>query len=187
VDCFLPYFRQHLITRPLLALLPFQSLFPESSHGDQLLDPPVFSGALRAPCPCPPSVCSFQLLVYYCFFCVCGFIPGVAGGIPHDTWFSPVGLLNISQAGLESVSGSMGALLFSQCNGVCRRFVWAGGSECQNFDSSWWFFPSNCGSSVSAKFLIYRVHADFFCPLVTILDPITPTVFIPTKKWVYFK
>jgi hypothetical protein len=29
VDCYLPYFRQRLITGPLLALLPFQPLFTE--------------------------------------------------------------------------------------------------------------------------------------------------------------
>jgi hypothetical protein len=31
---YLPYFRQQLITHSLLALLPFQPLFTESSHGD---------------------------------------------------------------------------------------------------------------------------------------------------------
>jgi hypothetical protein len=51
-------------------------------------------------------------------------------GILHDACGSPVGLLNISQAGLEEVSGSVGALLFSQCNVVWRRFVWARGSGC---------------------------------------------------------
>jgi hypothetical protein len=52
VDRYLPYFRQQLITLPpLLALLPFQPLFTESSHGDQLFASPLFSGALRAPYP----------------------------------------------------------------------------------------------------------------------------------------
>jgi hypothetical protein len=32
VDCYLPYFRQQLITHLLLAHLPFQSLFTESLH-----------------------------------------------------------------------------------------------------------------------------------------------------------
>jgi hypothetical protein len=49
-------------------------------------------------------------------------------------------LVCISHAGLEAASGSMGTLLFSQCNMAWRRFVWAGGSGCQSFDSSWWFF-----------------------------------------------
>jgi hypothetical protein len=52
----------------------------------------------------------------------CWFILGVAGGIPHDTWCSPVGLPNVSPAGLEPVSGSIAALLFSQCNMVWRSF-----------------------------------------------------------------
>jgi hypothetical protein len=34
VDYYLPYFRQWLITGPLLALLPFQHMFTESSHRD---------------------------------------------------------------------------------------------------------------------------------------------------------
>jgi hypothetical protein len=41
---------------------------------------------------------------------------------------SPVGLLDVSQADLELVSGVSGALLFSQCNVVWRSFVQAGGS-----------------------------------------------------------
>jgi hypothetical protein len=51
VDCYLPYFRQLLITRLLSALLPFQPLFTESSCGDQLLAPRPFSSALTAPRP----------------------------------------------------------------------------------------------------------------------------------------
>jgi hypothetical protein len=51
VDCYLLYFNQWLITRLLLALLPFQSLFTESFHGDQLLATPTFSGVLTAPHP----------------------------------------------------------------------------------------------------------------------------------------
>jgi hypothetical protein len=51
VDCYLPYFRQQFITCPLLALLPFQPLFTESSREDQLLSFPPFSGVLTAPHP----------------------------------------------------------------------------------------------------------------------------------------
>jgi hypothetical protein len=36
------------------------------------------------------------------------------------------------------------------------------------------FFSAKCGSSISAKFLIYAAHAVCFCILVTILD-LTPT------------
>jgi hypothetical protein len=46
VDCYLPYFKQQLITHPLSVLLLFQSLFTESLCGDQLLDPSPFSGAV---------------------------------------------------------------------------------------------------------------------------------------------
>jgi hypothetical protein len=62
VDCYLLYCMQQLITHPLSACLPFQSLLTESSCGEQLLAPP------------PSPVCSehpsllcvpFQFLVYY--------------------------------------------------------------------------------------------------------------------------
>jgi hypothetical protein len=43
---------------------------------------------------------------------------------------SSVGLLDVSQAGLDLASGSVGALLFSQCNVLRRSFVQAGGSGC---------------------------------------------------------
>jgi hypothetical protein len=49
-------------------------------------------------------------------------------------------LVCISQAGLELASGGIGALLLSQCVMLWRSFVWAGGSGCQSFASSWWFF-----------------------------------------------
>jgi hypothetical protein len=73
--------------------------------------------------------------------------------------FSPVGLPNVSQAGLELVSGSARALLFSQCNIAWRNFIWAGDLGYQSFDSSWCFFSAKCGSSISARFLIYGAHA----------------------------
>jgi hypothetical protein len=56
---------------------------------------------------------------------------------------------------------------------VWRSFVRAGGSWCQSFDSSWWFFSAKCSSSISAKFLIYGAHTVCFCPLVAILDPLS--------------
>jgi hypothetical protein len=79
-------------------------------------------------------------------------------------------LVCVSQACLELMSGSAGVLLFSQCNMAWRSFIWVGGSGCQNFDSSLLFFSAKCGSSISAKFFIYRAHAVCFCPLVVILD-----------------
>jgi hypothetical protein len=97
VDHYLTYFR--LITSLLLVLLPFQPLFTEISHGDQLFAPSLFSSVLSAS---PPLLCAnFQFIVNcsdFLFFCrggslsrrLCWFIPGVAGGIPRDTWCSPV-------------------------------------------------------------------------------------------------
>jgi hypothetical protein len=68
---------------------------------------------------------------------------------------SPVGLPNVSQASLESVSSGMGTLLFSQCNVAWRIFVGFGGSGCQSFDSSWCSFSAKCDSSVSARFFLF--------------------------------
>jgi hypothetical protein len=64
VDRYLPYFRHWLITYLLLALLPFQSLFTESSHGDELLAPRPFSSALNST---PPICC---VLVFRSLFIV---------------------------------------------------------------------------------------------------------------------
>jgi hypothetical protein len=90
VDHYLPYFRQQLITLWLPMLLPFQSLFTESSHIDQLLSSPPFSSALTA----PNLLCSLFIFSFLGFFFsarqgvslsrrLCWFIPGVAVQIPH--------------------------------------------------------------------------------------------------------
>jgi hypothetical protein len=71
VDCYLPYFRQQLITGPLS--LPLQPLFTESSSGDQLLAPLPFSGALPATLSlCCVLVFSSLLIVQFGFLCVGG-------------------------------------------------------------------------------------------------------------------
>jgi hypothetical protein len=62
VDHYLLYFRQWLITGLLSALLPFQHLFTESSHGDQLLAVPTFSGVLLV-LPAPLLCATFQFVV----------------------------------------------------------------------------------------------------------------------------
>jgi hypothetical protein len=69
VDHYLSYFRQWLIPSPPLALLPFQSLFTESSHVDQLLAFPHFSVALRPPCPlCWVFLFSPLFIIQFFFF-----------------------------------------------------------------------------------------------------------------------
>jgi hypothetical protein len=75
VDHYLPYFRQQLITHLLLALLLFQSLFTESSCGDQLLGPSPFSGVLSVSCPL------FCVLVFSSLFIV-NFFVGVESVCP---------------------------------------------------------------------------------------------------------
>jgi hypothetical protein len=113
--------------------------------------PPFFS-ALKAPCPLccvsfsvPCLLFSFVLLLF--------FLQGGDQSVQRALLAYPRGgcgstacclfahlLVCISQAGLELVSGGMGALLVSQCNVTWRSFVWAGGSRCQTFASSGYFF-----------------------------------------------
>jgi hypothetical protein len=192
VDHYLPYFRQWLITCLLLALLPFQSLFTESSHRDQLLAPlPSLVCSEHLP---PSAVCSiFQFLAYYSVFnCFLqGRSQSVQGAMlafPRDSCgntecclFAHL-LFCVSQAGLELASGGTGALLFSLCNMAWRSFVQAGCSGCRSFDSSWWFCFCQVWLSVSAKFLTYGAYPVCFCPLVTILDP---PIFFPNLGLVY--
>jgi hypothetical protein len=71
VDHYLPYFRQWLITGSLAALLPFQPLFTESSHGDQLLLlPPSLVHFLQL-CPlcCVLGFSSLFIVHFLLFFC----------------------------------------------------------------------------------------------------------------------
>jgi hypothetical protein len=95
----------------------------------------------------------------------------VPGGKLHDAWCLPIGLQNVSQAGLEPASGGVAAILFSQCNVAWRSFPQARGSGCRSFDSPCFFISAKCGSSVSAMFWSLRAHAVCFCALVAILDP----------------
>jgi hypothetical protein len=127
---YLPYFRQWLITYPLLALLSFQALFIESLCGDQLLAFPPFSGALTAPHPlCCVFLFSSLFIIQFLFlFVFAGWeCQSVQGAGLSQGWLweyhvmlicSPVGLLDVSQPGLELASGSARTLLFSQFNVV---------------------------------------------------------------------
>jgi hypothetical protein len=88
---------------------PLPALFQAVAYHPPIGGPPAFSAVYllkfagrSAPClptPSPVLCASFQFLVYSVFFCwggvsppreLCWFIPGVAGGIPRDTWCSPV-------------------------------------------------------------------------------------------------
>jgi hypothetical protein len=110
VDSYLPYFKQWLITRPLLALLPFQSLFTESLCEDQLLALSPLSGVLRA---LQPLCCMFLFSSLFMIFFLWGRMSVCSGGYAglSQRWLweycmllicSPVGVLDFSQAGLEA-------------------------------------------------------------------------------------
>jgi hypothetical protein len=98
--------------------------------------------------PTPSAVYPFQFLVYYSVLGV--FLWGGNQSVQGAMLVYPRGgyggtachlfdnlLISISQADLELASGGTGTLLVSQCNVVWRSFVWAGGSVCQSFASSW--------------------------------------------------
>jgi hypothetical protein len=66
------------------------------------------------------------------------------------------GLPNVLQAGLEPAAAVVMAVvvvahLFSQGNMAWRSFLWARGSWCQSFDSSWCFISAKCGPRVSLQ------------------------------------
>jgi hypothetical protein len=90
VDHYLLYFRKQLITGTLSALLPFQPLFTESSHRDQLLALSPFSSAL-CPLYCVlvfSSLFIVQFFVLFCF-CFCLFV-GQVISLPRGLcWFIP--------------------------------------------------------------------------------------------------
>jgi hypothetical protein len=132
--------------------------------------------------PAPSAVCPFQFLVYYSvwdFFWggayqfskgLWWFIPGVAVGILHAAYLltcwpaSPMQVWSLCLVVREpscflSVTWHGEALYWLVVGGV-RGLLLLGG-----------FFSAKCGSSVSARFLIYRAHTVCFLPLVTILDP----------------
>jgi hypothetical protein len=136
--------------------------------------------------PVPFAACSFAvsclLFSSICLFLLiflwgggqsaqglCWCIPGVAGGILCDAWCSPDGMPNVSQAGLELVSDGTGASCLLSVTWHSEALY---GLAVQSFDSSWCFFSARCGSSISAKFLIYGDPTVCFCTLVTILDPL---------------
>jgi hypothetical protein len=186
VDCYLLYFRQRFITPLQSTLLPFQPFVCWKFMWRSAPCSPPFSGALTPPSPpCCVLVFSSLFIQLFAFVFVfvlqgggislsrrlCWFIPQVGGGILCDACCSLAGLLNVSQAGLELVSGGIGALLFSQCNMAWRSFVQAKVSGCWSFDSFWCFISTKCGTSFSARFLIYGAHVVCFCTLVASLDP----------------
>jgi hypothetical protein len=156
--------------------LLLQVLLTESLHRELPISPsPVCSKH-----PALSVVCPFLFLVYYSLFfegqglvCPGAILVYPRGGCGNTACHLFIHLLVcISQAGLEPVSGSTGALLFSQCNMAWRSFVRAGGRlGCQSFAYSWWSFFAKRGSSVSERVLIYRGHTVCFLPLVNILDP----------------
>jgi hypothetical protein len=152
----LPFFLSKLCLLKVLTVISFLILLPCAVHSEH----PTHSAAYSFSVPC--------LLFSFFFLQGGGSVCSVASSGLSQGWLweycvplicSPVGLLNVSQAGLEPVSGGAEALLFSHCNVAWRSFVWAGESGCQSFDSSWCFSSAMCGSSFSAKFLIYGTYA----------------------------
>jgi hypothetical protein len=127
---------------------------------------PIPSSRCAFSFPPLPLCASFQFAVYCSVFLGCVWCqsaqgvmlvyPGMAGGIPRDTWRSLVWSANVSQAALEPAAA---AYLFSECNVAWRSFLWARGSGCWSFDSPWCFISAKCGSSITARFESHRAHS----------------------------
>jgi hypothetical protein len=133
VHCYLPYFRQWLITLPLSALLPFQPLFTEiCMEINSLLLPPSL---MCSEYPTPSAEYSFSvhclLLSFFLILFLWSRGQSVQGAMlvysKNSCGVTACHLLAhllvcISQAGFELASGGVGALLFSPCNLAWRSF-----------------------------------------------------------------
>jgi hypothetical protein len=88
---------------------------------------------------------------------------------------SPVGLLDVSQEGLQLAFGELSCFLSVTW---CAEALYGLGIQgVESLIPLGAFFSANFGSSISVKFLIYRDQAICFCILVTILDPTLPDQF----------
>jgi hypothetical protein len=149
---------------PLSALLPFQSLITESSCGVQLLAPPPFSSALRAPCPL--CCMSFQLLLYYsvvfsveCAQSVQGAMLVYPRGSCGNTMchlFAHL-LVCVSQAGWSHVMQLGRPSVFLAQLSV-EKICMGWGLGCQSFDSSWRFFLPSVALCLSKIFYLQSSH-----------------------------
>jgi hypothetical protein len=92
VDCYLPYFRQWLITHLLSALLPFKHLFTDISHRDQLLVSPLFSSVLSASHPLCCALVFSRLFLQFFFFCRVSVCSGGYDGLSQG-WLEYLALI----------------------------------------------------------------------------------------------
>jgi hypothetical protein len=179
VICYLPCFKELLITCPLSAFLPFQHLFTDSSAEISSSLPP-FSGALSV-IPSLPLCAKLQFTVYCSvFFLVWGgsVCSGGHAGLSQG-WLGEFLMMlgahlfdlpNVLQAGLELAAVMVAAHLFLQCYVEWKSFPWARDSGCWSFDSYRCFVFVKCGSSIAARFWSHAFHNVWFCTLVAILD-----------------
>jgi hypothetical protein len=112
VDHYLPYFRQWFIIGPLLAFLPFQPLFTEGSHGDQLLAFP--SSPVHLQHPAPLLCVSFQFLVYSVFFFLWGRGSVCSGGYAglSQVWLGEYWCLVLTCWSAKCLSSRFGASIW---------------------------------------------------------------------------
>jgi hypothetical protein len=169
--------------------LLFQPLFTESLCGDQLFASSPFSSAQSTLSSLLHVLFSSLFIIQGFFvsvfvFCrsgvslsrgLCWFIPGVAVVILHATYFLTCWSVSPKQVWSWHLVAQEPSCFLSVTWHV-EALYWLGVQWCQNPVSSWWFFSANCDSSISARFLIYRVPTVCFLPLVTILDPPCPSL-----------
>jgi hypothetical protein len=163
---------------PTLSQLLLQAFFTDSLHGEQLLAPFPLSSVLRAPHP----ACPFRFLVYYSGFFVFFCFAGLGSVCPGAMLVYPRG-----------DCGNTACHLFTHLWSASPNQVWSWhlvvrepfcflsvmfcgealcrlGVQVARVLLILCGFSAKCGSSISARFLIYGAHAVCVLPLVAILD-----------------
>jgi hypothetical protein len=175
VICYLPCFREWLITWLLSTFLPFQCLFTDSSAEISSFPLPLSLVHFQCSHPfcCMLDYSSWFIVQFFVWGCqsaqgVFWFILGVPGAIPHDAWSSPFWSAKCLAGRLEPAMVVVVAVVAAATVVVAsHRFS----HQC--------FISSKCGSSVSLRFWSHGAHAVCFCILVAILDPLI------SKFWRY--
>jgi hypothetical protein len=167
--------------------LLLQALFTESLHGKQPLAPPPLLWYTQSTLPSLLSVLFSSLFIIQVFFVVlfCVFVfagwgsvcPGDYAGLSQGWLWEYWMLLICSPVGLDLPNQVWSQHLavwepswFLSVRWYTEAFCRLGVQVVRVLLILGVFFPSKCGSSVSARFLIYRSHATCFLPLITILD-----------------
>jgi hypothetical protein len=137
----------------------------------------------------PPSLLgvlfSSLFIIHFFFFCgarvslsraLCWFIPGltIVVGLPCATYLLTCWSVSPKQVWSLCLVAWESSCLLSVT--WCGEAFYGLGVQDVRVLLLFFFFSAKCGSSISARFLIYGAHV-YFLPLVAILDPL-PIIYI---------